>query len=70
MKVVKTDRHTSFLTSTLDDLMETNVEGPTPENLSADDAVQLWWADRIRRPNQGARKEYRPRATDNTVQKQ
>ena len=41
MKVVKTDRHTSPLTSTLDDLMEINVEGPTPENFFADDAVQL-----------------------------
>ena len=67
MKVVKTDRRTSLLTSTLDDLMEINVEGPTPENFSADNTVQLWWADRIRRPNQGTRKEYRPRATDNTV---
>ena len=67
LKVLKTDRRTSLLTSTLDDLMEINVEGPTPENFSADGAVQLWWADRTRRPNQGARKEYRPRATDNTV---
>ena len=58
LKVLKTDRWTSLLTNTLDDLMEINVEGPTPETFSADDAVQLWWADHTRRPNQGARKEY------------
>ena len=56
LKVVKTDRRTSLLTSTLDDLMEINVEGPNPQDISADDAVQLWWADRVRRPSQGARK--------------
>ena len=67
LKVVKTDRRTSLLTSTLDDLMEINVEGPTPESFSADDAVQLWWADRMRRPNQGARKQYQSRATDSTL---
>ena len=67
MKVVKTNHRTSLLTSTLDDLMEINVEGPTPESFSAADAVQLWWADRIRRPNQRARKDYHPRPTDNAV---
>ena len=69
MKVVKTDWCCSSLTSTLDDLMEINVEGPTPKNFSADDAVHLWWADRMRRPNEGARKEYMYflRAIDNTV---
>ena len=65
MKVVKTNRRTSLLTSTLDNLMEINVEGPTPENFNADGAVQLWWLDCTRRPNQSARKEYRPRVTKN-----
>ena len=47
--------------------MEINIEGPTPESFSADDAVQLLWADRMRRPNQGARKQYQSRATDSTL---
>jgi len=36
----------------------------SPAWLTGSTNHQLWWADRTRRPNQGARKEYRPRATD------
>ena len=60
MKIVKTNRRTSL---TLDDLMEINVEGPELENFSPDHAVQLWWSDRTRRPNQASRKQYRKRAS-------
>ena len=61
LKVIKTDCRTSLHTSTLDEI---NVEGPPLENFSADHAVDLWWADCARRPNQGPRKEYRPREKD------
>jgi hypothetical protein len=61
LKVIKTDRRSSLQITTLDDLMEINVEGLSLVNFSADSAVQLWWSDRRRRPNQEARKEYRPR---------
>ena len=64
LKLVKSDRRTSLQTSTLDDLMEINVERPTLENFSADHAGDLWWADCARRPNQGPRKECRPRQKD------
>ena len=60
MKVLKTERCTWLLTNTLDDLIEINLEGPTPEYFSAGDAVQLWYQDRTR-PNQSARKECCPR---------
>ena len=53
VKVIKTDRRTSLYITTLDDLMEINVEGPSP--------VNLWWSDRARRPNQVPRKEYKQR---------
>ena len=36
--------------------MEINVEGPELENFSPDHAVQLWWSDRTRTPNQAPRK--------------
>ena len=62
LKVIKTDRCMSLHTSTLDDLMEINIEGPNPDKFAGDDAVQLWWEDRLRRPNQRERSEYRPRA--------
>ena len=58
MKIIKTDRRNSLNTSTLDDLMEINVEGPTPENFNAERAVSLWWEDCTRRPNQQPRKQY------------
>ena len=61
LKVIKTDRRTSLHITTLDDLMEINVEGPSPVNFSAEHAVNLWWSDRARRPNQVPRKEYKQR---------
>ena len=63
MEIVKTNRHTNLLSSTLDDLMEINVEGPELENFSPDHAVQLCWSDRTRRPNQAPRKQYRKRVS-------
>ena len=45
MKVVKTNQSTSRLTSTLDDLMEISVEGPSSKNFNADCAVQLRWLE-------------------------
>ena len=63
MKIVKTNRRTSLLSSTLDDLMEISVEGPELENFSADHAVHLWWSDCTRRPNQAPWKQYTNRAS-------
>ena len=68
LKVIKTDRRTSLHTSTLDDLMEINIEGPNPDKFAGDDAVQLWWEDRLRRPNQRERREYRPRAENMDIE--
>ena len=56
LKVVKTDHHTSLQISTLDDLMEINIEGPPTPGLSAEHVVDLWWPDCARRPNQRPRK--------------
>lgn len=64
MKIIKTDRRTALTSDTLDDLMEINVEGPSLSGFSADHAVQLWWADHTRRPNQTPRKEYRKRVVE------
>ena len=61
LKVIKTDRRTSLQITTLDDLMESNVEGPSPESFSAEQAVNLWWSDRSRRPNETPRNKYKPR---------
>ena len=41
LKVLKTDRRNRLLTGTLDDLLQINIEGPSPENFQANDAVRL-----------------------------
>ena len=61
LKIIKNERRTSLLTTTLDDLMEINSEGPPFESFSAENAVSLWFRDTNRRPNQRTRKDYRPR---------
>lgn len=63
LKIIKTDRRTNLLTSTLCDLLEVTVEGPPLTDFNAKAAVELWWKDcqTTRRVNQVPRKEYRPR---------
>ena len=45
LKVINSERRTSLNTCTVNDLMVINIEGPPFENFSADQAVDLWWAD-------------------------
>ncbi len=52
LKVIKTNRCCSLQTSTLDDLLVVNLEGPAIKDISSASAVELWWQDRMRRPNQ------------------
>ena len=44
-----TDRRSSLLITTLNDLLEINTEGPALENFSSSAAVDLWWADCLTR---------------------
>jgi hypothetical protein len=62
LKTVKTKNRTSLSTSTLDDLLEIYVKGPPLKDFDPESAVELWWRDCTRRPNQEQRKTYRPRA--------
>ena len=55
LKIIKTERRCSLQTSTLDDLLEVNLEGPTIKNFSSASAVELWWHDRKRRPSQSSK---------------
>ena len=54
MKIIKTDRRNSLNTSTLDDLMKINVEGPTPENFHAERAVSLHVVGRLHKEAKSA----------------
>ena len=60
VKNVKTKRRNCLHISTLCDLLELNIEGPSLSQFSADAAVDLWWTDccTTRRVNQNPRKEY------------
>ena len=67
LKAIKSERRTSLHCSTLNDLLEINVEGPPLASFSADEAIDLWWnACTGRRPNQKPRKEYRRRKSTTT----
>jgi hypothetical protein len=68
LKVIKTN----ILNSTLHDLLEINVEGPSLSSFNADAAVELWWKDccTSRRVNQNPQKEYRPRAKSTSTDSQ
>lgn len=63
LKLIKTDRRTNLHVSTLDDLLEINIEGPALDNFSPDEAIDSWWkaCSTGRRVNQQPRKPYRPR---------
>ena len=63
LKLIKTKNRTNLLTSTLDDLLEICIEGPSLSSFIADGALDLWWSDcrTTRRPNQ-KREPYRPRS--------
>ena len=63
LKIIKTDRRTYLNTTTLNDHMEINVEGPLLELFNADAALDIWWKDSSsgRRVNQKESKQYKPR---------
>ena len=64
LKIIKTTNRTSLSVSSLDDLLETFVEGPPLDCFSANSAVDLWWSSccTTRKVNQGPRKPHRPRS--------
>ena len=63
LKLIKTTNRTSLRTTTLDDLLEINVEGPPLSEFSSANAIDLWWKScrTTRRTNQSKRKPYRSR---------
>ena len=67
LKLIKTDRRTRLHHSTLSDLLEIPVEGPSLSNFSPKQAVEAWWnsCNTACRPNQSSRKQYAPRKSGN-----
>jgi len=61
LKYLKSTKRNSLQTSTLNDLLEIYIEGPTLAEFSADSAIELWLSECTRRPQQSDRKKYKSR---------
>ena len=57
--IIKTEKRTVLANSSLDDLLEINCDAVSVADYIPDKAIQLWWDDKVRRPNQKPRKKYR-----------
>ena len=57
--VIKTEKHTVLASSSLNDLLEINSDAVGVSNYSPDKAIQLWWDNKLRHPNQKPRKNYK-----------
>ncbi len=60
-KVIKGDKRCSLNNDTLDDLLFLNTDKMSLTQFNPDESIDLWWADKTRRPNQSSRKEYSKR---------
>jgi len=66
MKVIKTDLRNKINEENLEDLLRIKIGGINLETFDkqfCDKAIDLWHNDKVRRPNQGKRKEYIKRGT-------
>ena len=64
VNVIKTDRRTQLSNDTLDDLTMVASNNVPLQDFSPDDAIDLWWREKVRRPNQSQRKAYKKRTVD------
>ena len=59
VNIIKSNRRTSLTNETLDDLvMISTMDTPLAE-FNPDKAIDLWWREKTRRPNQTTRKQYK-----------
>ena len=56
LNVIKTNKRTSLTNESLDDLFLTTEKLPLSE-FSPDSAIDFWWRDKVRRPNQRKRRK-------------
>ena len=61
------EKRTSLNNDALDDLlMVSTMDCPLME-FNADKAIDIWWADKARRPSQKTRKSYTKRSSSSTI---
>ena len=61
MNVIKGKKRSLLDNDTLDDLLSISASNIPLCDFNPNEAIDLWWNDKIRRPNQSARKQYRKR---------
>jgi len=57
--VIKTDKLSLLSEESFDDLLWLNSSKIPLTSFVADQAIDLWWSDKTRRPNQNPRKKYK-----------
>ena len=60
VNVIKSNKRTSLTNDTLDDLMVSTMCSPL-KDFNPNKAVDLWWREKVRRPNQKSRKQHEKR---------
>ena len=64
LNVIKSNKRTSLLNDTLDDLLMVSTMTSPLKDFNPDKAIDLWWGDKVRRPTQKKRKQYEKRGGD------
>lgn len=68
LNVIKTNKRTSLTNESLDDLLLLTTENLPLSEFSPDSAIDLWWRDKVRRPNQRKRKVYKKHSHNLTTE--
>ena len=61
MNVIKSEKRSLLSNQSLDDLLTLTIDSVPLEKFCPDAAIDLWWKDKLRRPNQRNRKVYAKR---------
>ena len=67
LNVSKTNKRASLSNESLDDLLMLATDGFPLKDFCPDVSIDLWWRDKVRRPKQKKREQYRKRRLPTTV---
>ena len=66
MNVIKTNKRSLLSNESLDDLLLLSTDSAPLKEFCPDAAIDLWWKDKLCRPNQKKRREYMKRTNTTT----
>ena len=61
LNVIKTNKRTSISNESLYDLLQLTTDSVPLREFCPNEAMDLWWKDKVCRPNQSKRKQYKKR---------